>query len=104
MIEQILQLKGVDGYVKFNEHFEVLEYNLAEACEAEGLINAAKQIISNQYELNHTLDSVMLTERGVMVLSQLDSSYVLTLAGLENPVDVTRLLAAFDYFRTQLAS
>lgn len=101
MIEEILQIKGLDGYIVLTKDFDVLEYNLDESSDVDGLINASRQIFINQIDLIRTQDSVLLTEKGLIMLADFNDQYLIILAGQREAVDVTRVLEAIDFFRKQ---
>jgi len=90
--ETILGLKGVDGFARLNQAYELTNSDLPEGIDKNEILNAAKQMIINQRPLGMLDNTVLLTEKGVLLLCSLDSEYLLIIAGYQQSVDVTKLI------------
>ena len=90
--EAILGLKGVDGFAKLNQAYELINSELPEGIDRNEILNAAKQMIINQRPLGMLDNTVLLTEKGVLLLCSRDSEYLLIIAGYQQSVDVTKLI------------
>jgi hypothetical protein len=92
VFKTILALKGVDGYALIDQAYEMIRSELPEAIDKNEILAVAKKIIVNQRPLCMLDNTVLLTEKGVIMLAALDSSYLFIVAGYEKSVDVTRLI------------
>jgi len=90
--EAILKLKGVDGFAKINQAYEMIDSDLPEGIDKNEILAAAKQMIVNQRPLGMLDNTILLTEKGVLVLASMDSEYLLIIAGYQQSVDVTKLI------------
>ena len=92
VLEAVLKLKGVDGFAKINQAYELVEAELPDGIDKNEIVSAAKQMIINQRPLGMLDNTVLLTEKGVLLLSAVNSEYLLVIAGYQQSVDVTKLV------------
>lgn len=97
--EAILSLRGVDGFAKFDQAYELIDSDLPEGINRNEIINTAKQMIINQRPLGILDNTVLLTEKGVLLLASLDSEYLLIIAGYQQSVDVTKLIDLIELLK-----
>lgn len=92
VLEAVIKLKGVDGFAKINQAYELIDSELPEGIDKNEIVSAAKQMIINQRPLGLLDNTVLLTEKGVLLLSMVNSEYLLIIAGYQQSVDVTKLV------------
>lgn len=97
--EAILGLKGVDGFAKINQAYELVNSELPEGIDKNEIIQTAKQMIINQRPLGMLDNTVLLTEKGVLLLAYIDSEYLLIIAGYQQSVDVTKLIDLIELLK-----
>lgn len=90
--EAIFNLKGVDGFAKLNQVYEITNSSLPEGIDPNEIQATAKQMIINQRPLGILDHTVLLTEKGVLLLASVASEYLLIIAGYQESVDVTKLI------------
>jgi hypothetical protein len=92
VLSTILAFRGVDGFAEIDQAYEVIRSELPEGVEKNEILAMAKQVIVNQRPLSVLDNTVLLTEKGVILLTGIGSSYLLIIAGYEKSVDVTKLI------------
>jgi hypothetical protein len=92
VLKTILAMKGVDGYALIDQAYEMIRSELPEGIDRNEILAVAKQIIVNQRPLGMLDHTVLLTEKGVILLAAMDSSYLFIVAGYEQSVDVPKLI------------
>ena len=99
----INKIKGVDGYVIFDEDTNVLDKDIQnEIFDLEKLKTMFRAALLNQAKL-HPLDTtILLREKGVTVISKVHGSYIMILGGHKESVDITKLNNLIDIIRSEL--
>lgn len=95
----IKQLKGVDGYIRFDLELKAFETEIPEGIDTEDMSKLVKEMLANQRNLGLIEVGVLLTEKGVLLLSLIENSYLLVIAGYTKSVDVTKLIKSLEIFR-----
>lgn len=100
IFEVIMHLKGVDGYLKLNQAYEIVDSALPEGIDHNEIQATAKKIIVNQRPLSFLDNTVLLTEKGVLLMASFDSNYLLIIAGYQQSVDVTKLIDLVELLKS----
>ncbi len=99
----INKLKGVDGYIIFDEDTNILDKDLKDNnFDVEKLKTMFRAALLNQAKLNPLNTSILLREKGVTLISKIHGSYIMILGGHEESVDITKLNNLIDIIRTEL--
>lgn len=99
----INRIKGVDGYLIFDEDTNILDKDLKnESFDLEKLKTMFRAALLNQAKLNPLNKTILLREKGVTLISKIHGSYIMILGGHEEPVDVTKLNNLIDIIRDEL--
>jgi len=99
-LERLLEFSGVDAYLKLDFELDVVESRSKDnEFDQQKLIKIVQQIRNNQNTLNNLEFNVLLTEKGVIVVSKLSCFYLAVLAGARGPVDISKLIAFIETCR-----
>jgi hypothetical protein len=87
----ILEVRGVDGYLTLDLEFELIENKLPQGINVNEFIDSIKQMLINQRALGLLESTVLLTEKGVLHINLIDNYYFVVIAGHKLSVDVAQL-------------
>jgi hypothetical protein len=99
----INQIRGVDGYVIFDEDTNILDKDIQNNdLELEKLKTLFQATLLNQAMLNPLNTTFLLAEKGVTLVSKIHSSYIMILGGHKESVDIAKLNSLIDIIRLEL--
>lgn len=99
----INKVRGVDGYLIFDEDTNILDKDLKdESFDVDKLKTLFEASLLNQAKLNPLDTSILLKEDGVTLISKIHGSYIMILGGHKEAVDITKLNNLVDIIRSEL--
>lgn len=99
----INKIKGVDGYVIFDEDTNILDKDIKNtSLDLEKLRTMFQAALLNQAKLNPLNTSILLTEKGVTLVSKIHVSYIMIVGGHKESVDITKINSLIDIIRIEL--
>ncbi len=101
--ENVLGIRGVDGYLCLDTEFELLEKEMPASINAANLTKAIRTMISDQRSLGNLETTILLTEKGVLHITRLPRHYLVIIAGYRESVDVSTLAIMINQLKPQLA-
>ncbi len=101
-LSKLLEMRGVDGYLLLDGNAEIVEAKIPEGIVLNEINNTVKSMIRAQKKLGTLESTLLLTEKGVVQISQITNYFLVIIAGYNLSVDVTRLASLVDEIKVSL--
>ena len=101
---KLLEVKGVDAYIILDRGCDILESHIPDniSLNLDQIQGSVRNMLQAQRGLGDLSSSLLLTEKGVVQIANMNSFYLVIIAGYNSSVDVTKLTAIADDLREAL--